>query len=567
MEKSRTQTIACDVLIVGAGMAGLFVAWRALNNDPNLQVVIVDKLGRTGGRLETTTVPIKGKDGQVYEVRDEEGGMRFVPKGTGMENLWKLIDDLGLNTVPFPMADKNNRYYFRGESFTLGESEANSNAKWSTLYNLSEKEQNIKPIEILAKVMQDILDKNPGGHEALKWPHSPETWIEFRNTFSYPDANGNPVPMNQWGLWSLLHAYGLTQESIELLDHVIGFMGPFGQFINAGESLQIIFDFPAAAHFFALENGYESLPDALTSTILNKENYPSAQIILKEEISRIENQGDGTTAYGNKNTYSAGKVILAVPQTGLEQITRASPLLSDNVGFVRAMNSVQNMELSKVGLYFDERWWHSHPDINISSGPSFTDLPLGSVYCFAQYPAHPERDKTYNGPAALTLYTDFIRGNFWKEMQNNGPMYHTQQFPKNPEGTFAATVNLVEEVMKQIKMVYGLDPDDSSIPMPVVSTYRVWGQGEFGYGYHQFKLNEVDAEVYAQITWPAKNIFVCNEAWSPEQGWVEGSLIMGDLVSRLAFDLSSFTPDSGLSGIPLETIKAPKNTKAANMGS
>jgi len=552
-------------LVVGAGMAGLFVAWRALNKDSDLQVVIVDKLGRTGGRLETTTVPIKGKDGQTYEVRDEEGGMRFVPKGTGMENLWQLIHDLGLNTVPFPMADDNNRYYFRGESFTLGESEANNNVKWSTLYNLSPKERNIKPIKILSKVMQDILDKNPGGYKAENWPHSPETWIEFRNTFTYPDANGNSVPMNQWGLWSLLHTYGLTEESIELLDHVVGFMGPFGQFINAGESLQIIFDFPAAAKFFALENGYESLPDALAAAILNPVKYPSAQIILNEEISSIENNGPGIMAYGSINTYLAGKVILAIPQTGLEQITRASPILSENAGFVSAIDSVQNMELSKVGLYFDERWWHAHPNINISSGPSFTDLPLGSVYCFAQYPDNPEKDKAYNGPAALTLYTDFIRGNFWKEMQNNGPMYQTEQFPNNPEGTFPATANLVKEVMKQIKMVYGLDPNDNSVPMPILSTYRVWGQGEFGYGYHQFKLNEVDAEVFAKITWPANNVFVCNEAWSPEQGWVEGSLIMADLVSRLAFDLPPFTPDSGLSGIALASIKAPENLKEAKI--
>ena len=376
MEKSTSsQIIACDLLVVGAGMAGLFAAWRALNNDPSLQVVIVDKLGRAGGRLETTTVPIKGKDGQFYEVRDEEGGMRFVPKGTGMENLWKLIDDLGLNTVPFPMADDNNRYYFRGQSFTFGESEANDNAKWFPLFNLSKKEKNIKPIKILVKVMQDILDKNPGGHTAEKWPHSPETWIEFRNTFTYPDANGKPVPINQWGLWSLLRSYGLTEECIELLDHVIGFMGPFGQFINAGESLQIIFDFPAAATFFTLENGYGSLPDALAAAILNKEKYPAAQIILSEEISSIENNGPGITAYGTNNKYLAGKVILAIPQAGLNAITQASPLLSGNAGFVSAMNSVQNMELSKVGLYFDERWWHSNPKINISSGPSFTDLP------------------------------------------------------------------------------------------------------------------------------------------------------------------------------------------------
>jgi hypothetical protein len=219
---------------------------------------------------------------------------------------------------------------------------------------------------------------------------------------------------------------------------------------------------------------------------------------------------------------------------------------------------VHDMELTKIGLYFDHRWWHDPAfGINISSGPSFSDLPAGSVYAFAHDPGKlvtpPERpnpadaaaDTTYNGPAALTIYTDFIRGNFWKELQNMGDPYHTVAFPDNPDNTQAATTPLVKEAMRLIKTIFGLNPDTPT-PEPVLSTYRVWGQGEFGYGYHQYKLNVDDRQVYKAIWNPASGIYVCNEAWSPEQGWVEGSLLATDHVLQHGFGLAPFaSPHQG----------------------
>lgn len=542
---SQMPVLSCDVLIVGTGMSGLFAGWRLLQNHPQLRVILVDKLDRTGGRLETTTVQITGTDGKVYSVKDEEGGMRFVPQDSGgMQNLWKLINTFDLPVVPFVMGDDNNRYYFRGKSFSVAEANANSCALWSSIFNLAPGEQHKSPVEILAEVMQAILDQNKdkGTYQAGQWPNSPETWIEFRNTFTFNDITGCPAVINKWGFWSLLRTYGLTEECITWLDQAIGFMGPFNSFINAGESLQIIFDFPAAVSFCTLQNGYQSLPDALKNEIIKL----GGKIILEEKIASIEKVGNALISIGTKNMYKSGDIILAIPKEAIKKIIEASPVLSANISFTHAVSSVQNMELSKVGLYFNQRWWHANQQVNLTNGPNFTDLPVGSVYCFSQYPSDPDLDKNYNGPAALTLYTDFIRGNFWKEIQNIGDKYQTDEFPQNPESTFPASVSLVNEVMKQIKLLFGLDENDATVPMPVLSTYRVWGESQFGYGYHQYKLNVQEAFVYPAIWNPSANVYVCNEAWSPEQGWVEGSLIMTDYVMQHGFDLEPFTGTSDL---------------------
>ncbi|SOD97466.1 flavin monoamine oxidase family protein [Spirosoma fluviale] len=528
-----TQSVhhSCDVLIVGAGMSGLFAAWRLLNHKPDLNVVIVDKLNRTGGRLQTTTVSIRGTDGNDYDVDNEEGGMRFVPEGTGMPNLWRLFHELNLQPIPFPMGDENNRYFIRGRSFT----KSKTPIIWQFMYNLAPQEQNKQPGDIFGEVLAAILAENKDLYTVAAgqtFPSTPDQWIQFRNTFTYKG-----VALHSWGLWTLLQEYGLTQECINWLDQAIGFMGPVDAFINAGEGLQIILDFPSAASFFTLPGGYQTLPDCLEHQIIQL----GGDIILNKTIDSITDKGDYKLATGEGINYRAKQVILALPRKAIEKLADASPALHHDHKFMEAVGSVHNMELTKIGLYFDQRWWHDPAyGINISSGPSFSDLPAGSVYAFAHDPANPEADQKYNGPAALTIYTDFIRGNFWKELQNMGEPYHTVAFPDNPDNTQAATTPLVKEAMRLIKTIFGLNPD-TAVPEPVLSTYRIWGQGEFGYGYHQYKLNVDDRQVYKSIWNPASGIYVCNEAWSPEQGWVEGSLLATEHVLQQGFKLDPFS--------------------------
>ncbi|PHS08574.1 MAG: hypothetical protein COA88_06315 [Kordia sp.] len=42
-----------DVIIVGAGVSGLYAAWRLLKKNSKLKVTILERLNRTGGRLDT----------------------------------------------------------------------------------------------------------------------------------------------------------------------------------------------------------------------------------------------------------------------------------------------------------------------------------------------------------------------------------------------------------------------------------------------------------------------------------------------------------------------------------
>ena len=131
-----------DIAIVGAGIAGLYTAYRLIEKKPKLKIAIFERLNRTGGRLDSDIIKltndgklVKGKKKQdVNTIKEEQGGMRF---NDSMEELMNLIHKLGLEDqiVPFPIKSQvsthagappvnTNRYYFRGHGFSVAEAAA-----------------------------------------------------------------------------------------------------------------------------------------------------------------------------------------------------------------------------------------------------------------------------------------------------------------------------------------------------------------------------------------------------------------------------------------------------------
>jgi hypothetical protein len=74
-----------DIAIIGAGIAGLYTAYRLLEHKPKLKIAIFERLNRTGGRLDSDIIKltnngklVKGKKKQnVNTIKEEQGGMRF----------------------------------------------------------------------------------------------------------------------------------------------------------------------------------------------------------------------------------------------------------------------------------------------------------------------------------------------------------------------------------------------------------------------------------------------------------------------------------------------------------
>jgi monoamine oxidase len=512
--------IATDILVVGAGMAGLYSAWRL--TQAGREVRIVEQLHRIGGRLDTDHVDIRG-----VPVQTEEGGMRFM--STQLE-LQALIRELNLDVVNFPMGSDNNFYFLRGRRFSFGEAKANPGI-WGELYNLDDASKQKQPGEILWLIRNAILKEN--GQDPATWVSSPQNWTDFRLKYTY-----RGVPTYRWGFWALLDDYGLSQDAIEMLYQSSGFVAPYDQRINAGCAFQLVADF-INPQFSSLREGYSALPNALGERLSGK-----VPIHLGHEVHAIDRLADGrlrVRAHGpdGDNVFVCRTLILAVTQLALQRLTPFAPVLRDNPAFARDVESVADMPLGKINLYYAANWWT--PRFGIHNGPCFTDLPLAMFYCFNQ----PQAAGTSNGPNAITIYTDYYRSNFWSELQEMGEPFQSKDFPVNPEHTVAASTSVVAAITRQMKLMFGMD----DIPAPVLTTYKVWIDPRMGDGDHQWLIGVVDTDVRSRMTCPVPDVHVCGESYSDDQAWVNGALRSVDEMLSAHFalpapDLHSVTTPS-----------------------
>ncbi|WP_378179205.1 oleate hydratase [Aquimarina sp. SS2-1] len=580
-----------DIAIIGAGISGLYCAYRLINDAKysGKKIAIYERLNRTGGRLQSDLIPIRGNHKvsdkneitSFYDhihidlVKEEQGGMRF---NYNMDELMTLNAALNIcdEIVPFPMSstDDTNRFCIRGHSFSLAEANAGGNIIWSQLYDLAPEEVGLSPVQIITNAYHRILEAND---IILEEDQTPEYWQKFRLHFKW-----NGIPMNEWQLWGLLRDMGYSEECIEMLTNTIGFAGPFKSLPNAGDAWQILADFPKDPTYYTFKYGFSTLPDAIKKELEGKVDiYLSTNIdsIHGEEndfIMHITETPKGQNSRpnvpcGEHKKVKAKQIISAIAATGFKSLYSKSPALyttnknQDGMKLWKSIHGVLGMNLMKINFYFREAWWYtgSTGRPNIEFGPNFTDLPINSIYPF--YSVEDLEVDSKKGavsiisgeePAALTLYCDFNHTNFWKGLQNVGPKFTSplQEKYNNMESptVFAASQAVVAEARKQMGLLFGV----TNIPEPIFTSYRLWnGEDDFEHAYHQWQLNVNDKETIEYLSNPLPGFYMCNEAISDMQGWVNGSLRS----CNLALDKISKGTIKPMNNNPCKSSVATKN--------
>ena len=565
-------------------MAGLYTAWRLINEKgyKREDVVILEKLNRTGGRLDSDL--IKFKD---ITVKEEEGGMRFT--FDSMDNLMSLFmtlptanengkpnpdkDIIARQIVPFPMnSGGNNKLYFRGVPFV----QKDASNYWPQLYNLTDQEMDLSPSQIVNTVYNQILAANPDF--TAKYPTAqdrkgPDYWQDFRINCQWEG-----ILMKDWSLWNLFAKMGYSNEAIKMVYQSSGFNGTFLSQMNGGVAYQLLKEFPANPQFRTLSEGFSTLPNALVAQI------GQDSIFLNTTVTGLNASGTGydlnytiTNEKGKEESTGsiyADKVVLALPRLALETLfirSNAFNILSKSESdkLWDTLQSASNQPLLKINLYYSNAWWGSETLVEngaIAFGPNFADLPVGSIYPFyavdnelaaaLEYqqfmqmhdkpiPADIQKkvdrinNSKYQKPAALTIYCDYMNINYWLALQNNGPLFNSpmqeHETNKPNQVVFAASQKVVEMATEYFKKVFNV----TYIPQPMLTSARIWAGStvigkeaseRFGYGVHQWALHAQDNVTQEVLTEPIKNLYTCNEAYSDYQGWVEGSLRSANLM-------------------------------------
>jgi len=520
-----------DIAIIGAGMAGLYCALRLAEERPDAKITIVERLNRFGGRLQTDLVEIS--EGQV--VKEEEGGMRF---NYGMAELMNLNKKLGLcdDIVPFPMSSEgdSNRWHVRGQSFTVAEANAGNNKIWGELFDLNETERGRSPSQLVHEAFARVAAAN---NDTVTGNRTPEEWTQVREEWTWGGQT-----LNEWQLFGLLRDMGHSEEGIELMSSLYGFVGLFKGPTNAGDAFQVLGDFPKNPQLYTFRKGFSTLPDAIVQALPDDQ----VQLHLSTNVDSIDRDGDDfvlslTEAPDHQNsnpfipggeskTLRAGQLVVAAATTGMERLFQTSPALNsgpDAHTLWENIHASRGMALMKINLYFESPWWEVEDgDVQppVQYGPSFTSMPINSVYPFYSL-AGPDSDHIPDKAAALTIYCDFNNTNFWAGLQNLKPLFTSElqekQTNKPHQTMFAASQPVVDEILSQLKILFSV----STIPDPVLTSYRLWnGTDDFEHAYHQWRLGVVDSEVRTYLANPSNGLFFCNEAISDMQGWVNGSL-------------------------------------------
>jgi monoamine oxidase len=99
---------------------------------------------------------------------------------------------------------------------------------------------------------------------------------------------------------------------------------------------------------------------------------------------------------------------------------------------------------------------------------------------------------------------------------------------------------MVREVHRQLMEMHGLQ-HRCDISLPYAAAYRDWGEDPYGGGANFWHLSVDSEQVARDILQPKPElpVFVCGEAYSHQQGWVEGALRTADEMLQRHFKLGA----------------------------
>jgi len=505
-----------DVTIVGAGMAGLYSAWRLLSQVPQPRLCFLEESNRVGGRLDSYTFTDRGADVTV-----ELGGMRFQDS---MALVAKLVSRLKLATASFPLSS-NRLFYLRGMPIWEKEITEQPPVPVSLPYRL--------PQSLLNKTADQLFNwavsRAVGNSNAWNW--STEQWKAYvlANTYTSPPGKRQAFKnVKFWdvGFWNLLY----DQVGDEGYRYLTDAGGYDSNTINWNSALAMPYvasgDYASSAKYLKLVDGYSALPRALAQAIEEK-----LAIQFCTRLVGFTKDGTGLLNLSINNedsgpaTIQTKSLMLCMPRRSLE-------LLDPDIEFSTYLrdfgliDSVLRQPSFKLLMLFDQEWWKQ---VKIRGytlqryGPTITDLPLRMIWYFDDLKMHYNdgRQAPANYWALLASYSDMVTEQFWKGLETLVP----GSSPSAP--VIPAPPEMVNMALDQLERVHGMP-----IPQPVAAVFKDWGADPFGAGYHAWAVGPQPWDTYVRMFHPMDSyqVYICGEAYSLDQGWVEGALRTAETV-------------------------------------
>ncbi|MFL5346184.1 MAG: flavin monoamine oxidase family protein [Hyalangium sp.] len=527
MSDELTQEL--DVAIVGAGISGVYAGWKLKQLHRNLKITVFEASDRVGGRLLSVVPP--GIPNMVAEL----GGMRFLP--AVQPRIKALIDTLNQNAKPeelietydFPVDQKQNIAYLRGTHLRLEDFEKRPR---KVPYKLSFLESGRAPGAILVNAIEQIV---PG----ITAPGL----TEQQRRLMTQNAEFAGEKLYKQGFWQVL-ARVISGEAYQLAIDAGGYQSTLNNW-NAADAIPwYLADFGVDPVYQGFRRGFQQVPLAvaerfkmLGGEIKTQTNVVSFEVETDKSVLLHAEHKPEHAKDKQQQTVRAKVLILAMPRRALDLLrARTSFLQQDPV--TRLIHSVTPQPLFKLFTTYKDPWWLP---AGVEAGRTTTDLPVRQTY---YWPKNDGTSVTGGRAMLMASYDDGLNIGFWDGLRNKRSET-TGVPPKDPFIGFKERMGeggqvdkewsdrappkaMVEEVQRQLMLIHGL----GFIPNAVEASYMDWGADPHGGGWNSWNIGVNSFEVKRDIIQPVseKPVYICGEAYSHAQGWVEGALETADLM-------------------------------------
>jgi monoamine oxidase len=516
--------LTLDIAVIGAGVSGAYSACRLKGADLQKRIALFEWSNRIGGRLYSRVLP------GMPHLRAELGGMRFLPEQKMVAN---LIHHLKLETRPFPMGanspdgQDNNIMYLRGRLLRVRDLR-----DWTKVpYNVRAIERNRNPDELQNYVRHYLF------------PDADSYTLE--NWYNATVFNGDELYM--WGFWNLLYRV-LSSEAYHFMSDGGGYYTNAAD-SNAAASLHRD-EFSQPSDYLALALGYDELPKKLVDQFKsdNGDYYdncrlaaiaraPAAPYVLEFVRTHLKDEVTCDKSPEEVLRVHADKIILAMPRKSLEGIDW--PPLTENMRLSDDLRAVVAQPAIKIFFGYDYPWWRA---LGLEAGRSITDMPIRQVYYFGTEGDEKGADPKNRNSLMMVSYNDAGAVPFWKafeclpDFQGRENAFVSKGSPRVLPHPDPISLAMVRSAQQQVAEVHGIN----FVPKPYTAIYQDWTAEPFGGGWHAWKAGFKFWEIVPRMRKPVdgEDVFICGEAYSNYQGWVEGALQTAELMLEDHFGLA-----------------------------
>ena len=471
-----------DVAIVGAGAAGTYLAHRLITERPDWRITIFERSNRIGGRLRS--VPVEGLAHPI-----ELGGMRYM---TGHRLVQSIIDELGIETRPFNLADKTERLVLRG---VVGGGPDDPLAGRG--YDLPASESGRSATDLMREAFLRIVPRARELDEA--------GWRRHRAIATFRDR-----PLTDWSISEAV-ATILSPEGHRFATDAFGYDSGIHPH-NAGDAIQYVMGtgYPSGEARVPVD-GMDRIPRELAARFSAR----GGTVRLGHDAQRVEAaEGSVVVRFADGSGVRAKRLVLTLPIPALQALAVASPLIN-GTAWQRVYQSIEGFHAIKLYCWYDRAWWRegAHAPTGLRTT---TDLPNRKIFYFDQAPDRPA--------AMLAAFTDF---------RHDVPIV---ALADGRSGGAPAAPALLAALHSWLTAAH---PGAEVPTSPRGSAFQHWGADPREVAWHFWRPGANSDEMIDLAAQPDRDlpIHICGEVFSRLGAWVEGALETADAVAhRLADD-------------------------------